>query len=815
MSVIYKFRLPGITCINCIKPVEHTLSLCKRYAIESHRVDSVNKTIVITVGGHDVQRKEVREYLKAVIEDVGVECEDMVLEDKPRDFWNALGDFFLSHWFQGILGTVAGAMLLALMMVTGSLPLAAIIAIGGFSTLLTLLIGAQSYYHAVHKLFKSGTLTMDTLFAISTITVIVVSLTAFMVPWLPMMFEAGLLVFGFRHIGLAIEKSIKRKMELDKTFQHLLPFEVRIKCGTDAVEQRALGLIAVNDVLLINPDEIIPVDGVALGEDCWVYDTIKTGALLPRRLLKGEQLISGMRLAPNSAPLYLNATATVANSYLARLDNNIEKAHEDKAPVEAVAERVLQYFIPVVLGLALLSGVLIGIFFTPALAIQCVVAVLVSACPCTLGLVVPLAVKIGMQKAAENGVQFKSAKTLQDADSIDAIVFDLNGTLTTGVPAVCRMRVVQTGMDEATLLAYVAAIEKNSTHAMAKAICDEATAKKIPPVLLPDNSSFDESNHSGIRARLNDEVWVIGNENLMREDGIDLQGLEDSLELKAGESVVYVARNKQLCGYFVVSDSLRKEAFHTVDALRKLGKTVYMCTGADEKTARRYGNMLGIPNSDIAANCVGMAEKAGDRSKTSYIQELKDQGLRVAFVGDGDNDSLVIANSDFGIAVKSNSGSEITQLQAGAVIQSGSLLPIANAFAVAKQTVDNIKQNLAFSLSYNIAAMLLAGGLLVGLGFVLNPGIGVALMIIQTVLILLNAYRFQVQPLEHLTVPAVENEAGSQASYNYLGNVMKKSPTSPCIENDLETSVSGSFFSKDTVKTAPVIEPPLVRQLSM
>ena len=807
MSATYKFLLPGISCVNCVKPIEYRLSLCKRYNIESYHVDIVNKTIVITVGGHDSQREDVREYLKAEITDVGVECEDILEEDQSRTVWQNIADFFLSHWFQGALGTVAGIALLTLMLVTGGLPLAAMIAIGGLSTLITLLIGARSFYHAAVKLVKGGVLTMDTLFTISSLTVIVVSVTAFFIPWLPMMFEVGLLIFGFRHIGLAIEESIKQKMELDKTFQHLLPFEVRIKRADNTYEERALGVIAVHDILLINPGEIIPVDGVALDEDCLVYDTIKTGDPMPRRLIKGEQLISGMRLAQNSAPLHLHATANVENSYLARLDKSIEKAHmEKKAPIEEVAARILQYFIPTVLGIALLSGILIGIFFTPTLALLCAISVLVSACPCTLGLVVALAVIIGMQKAAEHGVQFKNAKALQDADSIDAVVFDLNGTLTTGVPVVCRTRITQPDMDEASLLAVAAAIEKNSTHTMAKTICDEAVTKKIPPMLLPDDASFDMSSHSGIRAKFNDESWVIGNEDIMREDGISLEGLDDLLQLQAGESVVYVARNNKLCGYFVVSDCLRKEAFHTIDALRKLGKEIYICTGASPETARRYARVLGIPDSHIAAKCVGMDEQPGDRSKTSYVNELKEQGLRVAFIGDGDNDSLVIANSDFGIAVKSISGSEITQLQAGAVIQSGSLLPVANAFAVARQTVNNIKQNLVFSLTYNTATLLVAGGLLVGIGFVLNPGVGVALMIVQTVLVLLNAWRFKAQPLAHLKEPYTEEYANTHDSYSYLGKVMKTSSIAPGIEHDLEDTSFGSVLSSGVQPAKSVVE---------
>ena len=451
MTVIYKFYLPGISCINCVKPVEEKLASSKKYVIKSS-VHIPTKIITIEVEGHDVPREDVKEYLKAMMDDVGVESEEISTEVKVKSRLRKVRDFFLSHWFQGSLGLLAGITLLLVLLFAGGLPLAAMIPIAVASTLLTLLLGARSYYNAVIKLVKTRVLTMDTLFAISTITILAVSTAAFFTPMFSFMYPAALLIFGFRHIGLAIEEAMKKKLKLNRTFQHLLPFETHVFNEEGVVEIRPLKVVAVDDVLLINAGEIIPVDGIALTEDAFIYDTIKTGAPLPRRLKKGEFLISGMRLAEGSPSIRLQATATVANSYLARLDKNIEKAHQEKAPIEESATRILQYFIPAVLGFGIVAGLLVGCLVSPPLGIVCLSAIIISACPCILGLVPSLAFAGGMQKGAKHGVQFKSAKTLQAANAIDVVVFDLNGTLTTGVPTVCRMGVVQEDVDEETLL---------------------------------------------------------------------------------------------------------------------------------------------------------------------------------------------------------------------------------------------------------------------------------------------------------------------------------------------------------------------------
>ena len=384
-----------------------------------------------------------------------------------------------------------------------------------------------------------------------------------------------------------------------------------------------------------------------------------------------------MYLSEDSRPLKLQVTAPVSSSYLARLDKTLEESQYEKAPIEEVASRILQFFIPTVIALAIVSGIIIGLFFSPALALQCAISVLVSACPCTLGLVVPLAVKIGLQKAAAHGVEFKSAKKIQDAAAIDAIVFDLHGTLTVGEPAVSRVVCLSSEVDEQMMLAYATTLEQKSKHPFAKAICLHAQTRQLQVLEEVEKITADSSNHSGIQGYIKGEKIIIGNAKMMADVGINIVRIQESVNLNAGENIIYIARNNCLLGYLILTDPLRSEAKHVIDTLKKLK---YICTGADEATAYRYAALLGIPKENVAAAHVGLAEEANDKAKIDVIQSLRAKKLKVAMLGDADNDVLALDKSDFGIAIHSHAGSDIIEQKASAVIHNRLLSTCCQSF---------------------------------------------------------------------------------------------------------------------------------------
>lgn len=773
---LYRFHLPHLQCSGCVRTIERALKQCEEVPIERFYTDIIGKTLTVLVRkqvDNPQSPQRIRQQIKTVLKNAGqqaeqvagqgIECEPIV----PQ-----------MHWALAGLGLGSGGLLVALSLLLGPLPLGWMVVCGVVSCIITVYLGMDSFKSAVKEWTSNRTLTMDTLFTFSTITVLVVSLAALFIPGLPSLFESGLLIFGFRHMGLAIEDTIKSTMRLGVKFADRVQGPLRVFVGGQEVP-RSLDEIQAGDTLVIHAGEVIPFDGVCLEDTSAILDTLITGHSLPRQIKKGDPLLAGMQLPQTIPSLRMESLAPA--SYLQRLDDNIVNASFQKAPLQAVTNRILDYFIPSVFLLAVLSGITVGYFFTPALAIQCVVSVLVSACPCTLGFVTPLAIRIGMQKASNNGVQFKNDRYLEEASAIDCVVFDLNGTLNTGVFSIEKCGIApDSGMDQEDLLRHMATIEAHSTHAVARAIRDYAVSNLRLETMSMPVTEVDTTNHSGIIARLGQHQFMVGNQTLMLEKGIDLSAFAQ-VPTRISDSLIYLARDNIAVGYVVVSNPIRNKAKEAVQRLKQLGKSVHICTGGNEDTALRYAEYLGISAQQVAFGCSSFSDDAATahNSKEAYIRQLQANGLRVAMVGDAGNDVPAMKASELGIALKSPLSDVISRDEAGVYIgkieqdTSGALLSVVNAFVVAQQTVSNIKQNLLFNFGYNFAVLLLATGCFINAGIVLNPGIGVFLMIVQTTLILTNAARFRYQKL------ASSEEYGTNNTPHYGGNPYQHFTPSP------------------------------------
>lgn len=739
MFTIYSFFVPDIPCINCVQPVKEALRLCTELEVDDITFDPTTKEMSIRVP-ETLSDHHLRQYITETLKryhHIPVFSDSLSLQAETR-----------LHWIRGILGTAFGVVLLMMSLFIGPLSLGLMIPISLISIALTLWLGASSYQRSF-KEWSTLKLSMDSLFAVSTVVVLAVSLVSFFVPWLPMMLDTGLLIFGFRHLGLAIEGKLTRAMQLDVRFVDRLPKLVKVLIG-EQFEEQPLRSIQPGAILEIQPGDIIPLDGECLNDNHLIYDDIVTGAYLPRQIQKNERLLSGMRLAQGTEVLKLKVTQSFETSHLRSRDRRIAKAKfEKKADFEIFASKVLHYFIPIVFLLSVIATGVLAYFFSWAIAIRCGIGILVSACPCTLGLVVPLAMKIGMRKAADNGVQFHSAEQLQRAGEVDCVVLDLNGTLTQGVPVVTHSKFDASLINRTEFLNVIAAIEKNSEHPIGRAIYNY-TQKQMPTngCLLSNT----QRHHFGVSTLINNQTYLLGNQRMMDDFGIDVSNIAKDIELNAGDSIVYLAREKKILGYIVLTDLIRKDAALLVDSLKKLGKKVFICTGADAATAIRCADELSIPHANIrASQRCSFDSNDKDDDKSLFIQQLKAKKYRVSMVGDAGNDALAIAASDFGLAIRSRGSDDVAQAEAGAVIYGSSLLPVISAFEISKQAVNNIKQNLIMSLGYNLITELFMGGALVALGVMLNPSIGVALMIVQMCLILANAQRFKQQALPHLT----------------------------------------------------------------
>ncbi len=755
MSTTYCFAIPDISCPTCANAVTSTLKpslltrINKTITILDVQVNLSCKQLTVVVNEGDLLADDVMSMLNVELDAIGFPCRKMISPTSQVSS-NA-------SWLLGFAGVISGLVLLMLPLVMGPISWVSMAYIGATSVALTLALGAKSYKKAAVLLLNGGYLHMDTLFAVSTLTALTASVAAFFIPTLPMMFEAGLLIFGFRHIGDAIRDSLERRMELKARFQDRPLKIVKRVCPNGVVEDVPIDDITIGDLVLIEAGTMVPVDGVCETGTGLIYTTIDSGSLDPELFKPASKLSAGMRL--ETGVIHMRVSAPASQSLLARMDTSVNESlkSKEKSSWETNADQMLHYFIPTVFALAILSGVIAGFFFTPAMAIQCLVAVLVSACPCTLGLVTGVAVQVGMKKAADHDIVFKSTKKLEEVDEIQHVVFDLHGTLTTSNPVVTSFRRLM-GTDDA-FFKYLVMIEEHSKKAMGMAIYNYARNKVTSAVIKLTKNAIDDSNISGLKATINDENYVVGDAQMMKDNAIPL---DETKPLSADETIIYLARGKAVLGHLILQRPLRPEAGAVINTLIKMGKQVHICTGAEEHSAKRYAERLGIPVEYLHF-------KMSPGAKVAYIATLQENGARVAMIGDEENDSPAIAKSDFGVAMPTDGDVNTTGRLADAESKINSLYPIVAAFEVSQQTATNIQQNLIFSLSYNIAAMLLPVGLLFATGIALSPGLGVVLMILQTSMILLNTERFKRQDLLYLKQAREEGSAViGESSYSLI-----------------------------------------------
>lgn len=707
-----------------------------------------------------------------------------------------------NHWLKAAIGLIFGAALFTLSLLSLNIPMIAYFFIIGASTLVSLYLGYPTYKAAWNSLLNKK-ISMTTLYTISTLTIIAVSIVSLFVPGISMMLESAPLVLGFWHLGEAIEHSLLDKIVDELDVRDCLESSVTVK--NQANESVSIKNLIPNDVIVLKQGAVLPVDGV-LAEDTLLYTTRIDGSPYLKEFKAGAAVKAGMQLPAHIASLEMRVSKSYQNSYLSLVALNIKKANNEKAPVEVFANKILKYFVPGLITIAIISGIVIGSLFNPALAIQSVVAILVSACPCALSLITPMAVKIGMKKASDNGIVFKNGKALQATADIDTVVFDLNGTLTQGEITVSSLNV-----SDKKLLPYIALLESQSSHPAAKIIQNYIEQQDIDKDQSLKISEVDNSHHSGVKAIINGQLYMIGNKDMLLANGIKKINKPYN---NSNNGAILIARGSSIVGQIDLTDPLRKDAIETVKQLQALGKNVHICTGADQNTAEKYANALGIPKEHICANTVGAVSQPNEVSKTSYITDLQEKGHKVAMVGDAANDVTAIATSDIGIAVKSNIGDTITEQHAGIVVQQGLLHPIATAFDVSKKTKQNIYQNLFVSLTYNSVITLIAAGIFVAIGFTLNPALGVAFMVIESAIVLANLYRLKQQAVLS-NKPEVQQDLSQKQedidSTSKLMSALKAQPANRDTFDSNSNAVPGtSFFAgQESIATDAQVLPTL------
>ncbi|MBT4265990.1 MAG: heavy metal translocating P-type ATPase [Deltaproteobacteria bacterium] len=515
--------------------------------------------------------------------------------------------------------------------------------------------------------------------------------------------------------------AIKELMRLQPGTATVIREGVEVKTEIEAV--------VVGDILLVRPGEKIPVDGVVTEGRTVVDESLLTGESIPVEKVIGDT-VTGASLNQNGT-IQFQAARVGKDTALARIIQLVEEAQGNKAPIARLADVISGYFVPIVMGIALIAG--LAWFISGAstvFALKIFISVLVVACPCALGLATPTAIMVGTGRGAALGILIKGGVPLEIAGTVKTVVFDKTGTITEGKPRLTDL-ISLNGMPEAQILRLAASAEKGSEHALGAAIVEEGEKREIDWIKGED---FLALNGLGIQAILEGQRILLGNLKLMQTSDILDKALPEADQLsREGKTPVYLAVGGSLAGMIAVADTLKPDSTMAVSKLQQLGIRTVMLTGDNLNTARAIAEEVGI--DEVIADVL-----PGD--KANQIELLQQDGDRVVMVGDGINDAPALTRADLGIAI--GSGTDVAIESAQIVLMKNSLVGVVTAIELSRATLRNIKQNLFWAFAYNSAGVPLAAGLffLFG-GPTLNPMFAAGAMALSSVSVVTNALRLR------------------------------------------------------------------------
>jgi len=737
------FPVSGMTCASCVARVEEALSSVPGVISASVNLASEKATVEYLEG---TGLADMRRAVKDAGYELGPEAE--ALEDVTTAAQREIR--VLRNRF------IIAAILTAAIMALGWGP-----SFVGKSYLLWALAtpvqfwAGLRFYRGAWGALKHRTSDMNTLIALGTSVAYFYSMIAVISPSL---FAAGVAEpHLYFHTSAAIITLIllgrfleaRAKGQTSAAIKKLIGMQPKTALVIHEGEQREIPVeeVQVGDLILVRPGERVPVDGIVHQGYSSIDESMITGESIPVEKKVGDEVIGAT--INKTGSLEIEATKVGKDTMLAHIVRMVEEAQGSKAPIQRLADVIASYFVPAVIGIAIVTFV-VWYFVGPAPALTFAflnfVAVLVIACPCALGLATPTAIMVGTGKGAEHGILIRNGEALERAHQINTVLLDKTGTLTRGEPGVTDVIAAQFSSPE-EVLRLAASAEHNSEHPLGEAVVKAALEKKLE---LSPSSDFNAIPGQGIEALVEGKKIFLGNLTLMKERGFSLNGLEKEAAelLEGGKTVMFLGWDSQVAGIIALADTLKPGAREALQALHKMGIETAMLTGDNRRTAEAIAREAGI---DRVLAEVLPEHKAGE------VKKLQEEGKVVAMVGDGINDAPALAQADVGIAI--GTGTDVAMETGDITLIKGDLMGVVTAISLSKRTMRTIKQNLFWAFAYNTALIPVAAGVLYlvfgnigvpsGLRFVLgeygflNPIMAAAAMAASSITVVSNSLRLR------------------------------------------------------------------------
>lgn len=756
------FHIPGIFCQNCVDTIEKYLDTQKNshhdFQIQSLQFNLSHKQLRLSILFDDDKMNvaSIIQKIKEIDDTLGFETNlisefvhisktsPMLAKNAPKDQTHLIGA--LIGLSLGLLFMLSSLGVLSFAFMT-SWPFIFISNAILIYLALPFVRNAWQRFLAGLKNYPNGELlNMDSLFVMTGLIIVTSSILSIFMPIFANPLQAGFLIFGFRHLGCMVQAFLHQKMSLSDSLISAL--QNKLYQLDDGRSVLATDLKPGMRIIL-KAGEVLPVDAVVkrASKNAEIKYTLHDGGYFSTQSTDiPETLAAGVEL--HQGELLLEVKTSLEHSHLGLIDAAIKQMKQEQhSNLLNKVNRALQWFIPLILILAVTSGALVAYYFNLALAIKCVTAVLVSACPCTLGLIIPMAVRLGAFRASQEKVLFQSAEALEAAAQADTVVLDYNGTLTTGAPKFENF-IYHINSDHSITrldcLTHIRLMEEKilsqrGEHRFARAVLNQVNLEletNVKDLVIDEDEFVDEIYKCQLKT--NKGKFLLGNNRLLNELPLmDKYVRPQTLHLlwqNDLSEVVYL-------GCLIEKDNLRADAKLFIEKLREKKQMVTVCTGADEDTAKKIAQELsaGVNSISIKYNC-------RLQDKLAYVQSLKkDQKRTVVMIGDAINDQAALAGSDLGIWFKSEKlpahwGDDLLCRSAHMVVYSDSLMSIIKGLDIASQTYQVIYQNLLFSLVYNLLSLSLACGILLSFGISLHPALGVALMILQSAYLGFNTW---------------------------------------------------------------------------